>query len=61
VLHLFMPETRELYDLETLWTVGAKFDPQCQEEKDPYTFSIDQLPWLKELENKKGHKLDDKK
>ena len=56
-----MPETRELYDLETLWTVGAKFDPQCHEEKDPYTFSIDQLPWLKELENKKGHKLDDKK
>ena len=35
MLHLFMPETRELYDLETLWTVGAKFDPQCQEERTP--------------------------
>ncbi|XP_060602007.1 uncharacterized protein LOC132755214 [Ruditapes philippinarum] len=51
VLHVFMPALRELYDLETLWTVGAKFDPQCTEATaDPYVFSADDLPWLKELE-----------
>lgn len=50
VLHIFMPEVREMYDLETLWTVGAKFDPKCMEERDPYVFTVDELPWLKELE-----------
>lgn len=51
ILHIFMPETRDVYDLETLWTVGAKFDPKCaEEEKDPYVYSVDDLPWLKELE-----------
>ena len=46
-----MPDLREVYDLETLWTVGAKFDPQCAADKaDPYVFSVDDLPWLKELE-----------
>jgi hypothetical protein len=46
-----MPALRELYDLETLWTVGAKFDPQCKEATaDPYVFSADDLPWLRELE-----------
>lgn len=26
VLHLFLSDVREIYDLETLWTVGSKFD-----------------------------------
>lgn len=56
-----MPDTREVYDLETLWTVGAKFDPLCQVEEDCYTFSIDELPWLKELELQKEKKSEDKK
>ncbi|XP_041374781.1 uncharacterized protein LOC121387660 [Gigantopelta aegis] len=39
ILHIFMPETRELYDLETLWTVGAKYDDNCQEKENPYVLS----------------------
>lgn len=30
VLHIMDPETRESYDLETLWTVGAAFDEKAQ-------------------------------
>ncbi|XP_023329230.1 uncharacterized protein LOC111701957 [Eurytemora carolleeae] len=26
IVHLFTPESREKYDLETLWTVGSRFD-----------------------------------
>ncbi|CAH1790138.1 unnamed protein product [Owenia fusiformis] len=35
-LHLFLQKTRELYDLETLWTVGAEYDPMSVEEEDDY-------------------------
>lgn len=28
VLHLFQPDVRKVYDLETLWTVGPEFDEQ---------------------------------
>ena len=45
-----MPKVREQYDLETLWTVGEKFDPLCAVEDDPYVFTADDLPWLDELE-----------
>lgn len=30
ILHVFLRETRELYDIETLWTVGAQFDDKIQ-------------------------------
>ncbi|KAG0721447.1 Mitochondrial assembly of ribosomal large subunit protein 1 [Chionoecetes opilio] len=30
VLHIMKPDTRESYDLETLWTVGAAFDEKAQ-------------------------------
>jgi hypothetical protein len=30
VLHLFMKETRDYYDIETLWTVGEEFDDKTQ-------------------------------
>lgn len=50
ILHMFMPEDRELYDLETLWTIGPEYDSNCEEHKDPYTFSVNDLPWLKNLE-----------
>lgn len=31
VIHLFLPETREHYDLETLWACGVEFDEKCIE------------------------------
>ena len=34
ILHLFTSDVREIYDLETLWTVGPKYDPLCKEPKD---------------------------
>lgn len=43
-LHIMSPEMREIYDLESLWTVGAEFDDKSkqslQESLDP--FSLDQ-------------------
>ena len=50
VLHVFTAETRAKYDLETLWTVGPKFDPKCQEEVKEPVFTLSNLPWLEELE-----------
>ncbi|XP_052812513.1 uncharacterized protein LOC128240065 isoform X2 [Mya arenaria] len=54
IVHMFMPDEREKYDLETLWTVGAEFDPQCTVERDPYTYTTSDLPWLQELEDQQG-------
>ena len=50
ILHVFTAETRAKYDLETLWTVGPKFDPKCQEEVKAPVFTLSDLPWLEELE-----------
>ncbi len=38
---MFLPATREKYDLESLWTVGAEFDENAQREslsaiEDPF-------------------------
>lgn len=33
-LHIFSPEARKQYDLESLWTVGAEFDAECQKPDD---------------------------
>lgn len=60
ILHIFMPAAREMYDLETLWTVGPKFDSKCIEQKDPYVFTVDELPWLKELEQASNDTDDNK-
>lgn len=35
-LHIFARKTREMYDLETLWTCGAKYDDLSQEPEDPF-------------------------
>jgi len=34
VVHLFTQEQRDYYDLESLWTVGSKFDQHTQEQTD---------------------------
>jgi len=54
---MFMPATRAKYDLESLWLLGEEFDPQCARENDPYTFTADDLPWLRELEAQQGGNL----
>ena len=42
VLHMFMPATREEYDLEMLWTVGAEFDEKMRQgETLTDAFSLD--------------------
>lgn len=30
VLHLFLEDAREFYDIESLWTVGEEFDDKIQ-------------------------------
>lgn len=39
ILHLLRQSTREKYDLETLWSVGAAFDDQLKQEDDLYSAS----------------------
>lgn len=33
-LHIMRPESREMYDLETLWTVGSQYDDKCQQAEE---------------------------
>ncbi|XP_076089456.1 uncharacterized protein LOC143059779 [Mytilus galloprovincialis] len=55
ILHLFTPETRELYDLESLWTVGEKYDDKCQEIEDEFGLQQTDLDWLKQLDVEMTH------
>jgi ribosome silencing factor RsfS/YbeB/iojap len=34
-LHIFSPATRKVYDLESLWTLGAEFDSKSNEPEGP--------------------------
>ena len=45
-----MPETRKLYDLETLWTVGEKYDDRCLDVDDQFSIKQSDLEWLQELD-----------
>lgn len=33
-LHIFAPEIRQKYNLESLWTVGSKYDLDCNKPDD---------------------------
>ena len=53
-LHLFTEETREKYDLESLWSVGSEFDTKTQEQKQGQMIGIEDiladlkpLSWIK--------------
>jgi len=28
-LHIFSPKSRPMYDLESLWSIGAEYDKEC--------------------------------
>ncbi|XP_034481442.1 mitochondrial assembly of ribosomal large subunit protein 1 [Drosophila innubila] len=34
-LHIFSPKAREEYDLESLWAIGAQYDPESQKPQNP--------------------------
>ena len=36
-----LAQTRELYDIETLWTVGPEFDDKMKEEEDPFAYMFE--------------------
>ncbi|XP_013778276.1 uncharacterized protein LOC106462859 [Limulus polyphemus] len=43
VLHIFLPQARNHYDIETLWTVGQEYDNQIhQKEEDPVLDLLEQ-------------------
>lgn len=35
-MHLFLQPVREKYDLETLWSVGVKYDDLTNQKEDQY-------------------------
>lgn len=55
VLHLFLPEERAKYDIETLWSVGPEYDDSCQKVKDcidgKLQVHLDYLDRMKPLHN----------
>ena len=55
MLHLFLKERREFYDIEQLWTVGAEFDDKCRIQKDEMQEMIEEhAKVLKEKEERKN-------
>lgn len=53
VLHIFLPEAREYYDIETLWTVGSSYDDLTHSKDDPvYSMIQQQIQLLQELKPK---------
>uniref|UniRef100_A0A1B0DEI6 Mitochondrial assembly of ribosomal large subunit protein 1 n=1 Tax=Phlebotomus papatasi TaxID=29031 RepID=A0A1B0DEI6_PHLPP len=41
-LHIFSANARKLYDLESLWSVGADYDPECNKPLDPLLEMLEQ-------------------
>lgn len=53
VLHLFLSEARELYDIETLWTIGETYDPLSNQKPDPYEDLLkEHMEFLKNADRK---------
>ncbi|XP_011298005.1 uncharacterized protein 312 [Fopius arisanus] len=49
-LHVFSKSARSLYDLETLWAVGAEFDNQLNQTETEEEFEDKYMKYLKELQ-----------
>uniref|UniRef100_A0A023G1U4 Mitochondrial assembly of ribosomal large subunit protein 1 n=1 Tax=Amblyomma parvum TaxID=251391 RepID=A0A023G1U4_AMBPA len=53
VLHVFLPEARRHYDVETLWTVGSDYDDLTRSKDDPvYNLLQQQIQLLQEVQPK---------
>ncbi|ELU10894.1 hypothetical protein CAPTEDRAFT_114022, partial [Capitella teleta] len=52
-LHLFLEETREMYDLETLWTVGPEHDEKCQEQNSEQEYIAENFFFESDVWHKK--------
>uniref|UniRef100_A0A090XDE1 Mitochondrial assembly of ribosomal large subunit protein 1 n=1 Tax=Ixodes ricinus TaxID=34613 RepID=A0A090XDE1_IXORI len=56
VLHIFLPEAREHYDIETLWTVGSTYDDLTHSKDDPvFNMLQQQIQLLQENEAPKDY------
>lgn len=53
MLHLFLAEKREYYDIEQLWTVGAEFDDKCRVKKDEIEEMVEEHAKLLDEKEKK--------
>uniref|UniRef100_A0A224YMU6 Mitochondrial assembly of ribosomal large subunit protein 1 n=1 Tax=Rhipicephalus zambeziensis TaxID=60191 RepID=A0A224YMU6_9ACAR len=58
VLHVFLAEARRHYDVETLWTVGSRYDDLTHAKDDPvYNLLQQQIQLMQEMQPKE---LDDR-
>lgn len=58
VLHIFLPEAREHYDIETLWTVGSTYDDLTHSKDDPvFNMLQQQIQLLQEMKPKDSQDL----
>ncbi|CAK1549744.1 unnamed protein product [Leptosia nina] len=48
-LHIFSEKTRKVYDLETLWSVGADYDKQISSKNDVIDILENYSSYLKDL------------
>lgn len=59
MLHLFLDDQREFYDIEQLWCCGAEFDDKCRIKKDKIQEEIEEH--AKYLEQKEAEEKDELK
>lgn len=48
-LHIFSNKAREIYDLETLWAVGPKYDEQINKKSEVVDMFENYSTYLKDL------------
>ncbi|XP_014681252.1 PREDICTED: uncharacterized protein LOC106821103 isoform X2 [Priapulus caudatus] len=51
VLHMMMPTTREVYDIEMLWSVGEEHDDKCNEKLADIWSDLPDLTFLKDKDD----------